>query len=64
MTDFDETRRRRRKANAPARDKPKVKRIAFTCPDINCNHFCIVEAPINWTGVHTCSKCGTAMKEA
>lgn len=63
MTDYEETRRRRRKAKAPVRDKPKSKRVAFCCPNIDCRYFCIVEAPAEWTGIHICRKCGTAMRE-
>lgn len=62
MTDYDETRRRRR-AKTPVKAAPTVKRLSLSCPDITCGHFCILEAPIGWKGIHRCAKCGKVMEE-
>lgn len=59
MTDFEET-RRRRKSRRQIKEPPTHKSIFYTC---ECGNFCTVVVPIKWTGGHTCSKCGAEMKE-
>lgn len=63
MTDYDETRKRRRR-KVQTTDKPKTETIFFACPDVNCNHCVSVVVPANWKKGWTCPKCGKEVKRA
>lgn len=59
MTDYDETRARRRSRADPLIVKPEKRYIFFHCD--SCGYSCTVEAPAGWNGTHHCKLCGGEM---